>query len=254
MRVAPPEFGPDPWAIVTGGAKRIGAVLVRALAADGWRVLVHCNASRAEADALAAEVGGEVVQADLATWGAADTVMRVADGRARLLVNSASRFVYDRWDDFTAEGWEAHMGVNARAPVQLARAFAAALPAGARGLVVDMLDAKLAAPNPDYFTYTVSKMALAGAGELLARALAPSVRVNAVAPAITLTSGPQSRAEFEAVHARNPLWRGVEADELAAALLFLTRSPTVTGQTITVDAGARFMGLPRDVAFMGDER
>ena len=246
----PPEFGPAPLAIVTGGAKRIGAVLVRALAAEGWRVLIHCNASRAEADALAAETGGAVVVADLARPEAAETILAAAGGAARLLVNNASRFVYDRWDDFTDADWAAHMDVNVRAPVLLTRAFAAALPEGAHGLAINLLDAKLFAPNPDYFSYTVSRYALAGATELLGRALAPRIRVNAIAPAITMTSGPQNREDFARVHALNPLHRGVDADDLARALLFLAASPAVTGQTITVDAGVRFMGLARDVAFL----
>jgi len=246
----PPEFGPAPLAIVTGGAKRIGAVLVRALAAEGWRVLIHCNASRAEADALAAETGGAVVVADLAHPEAAETILAAAGGAARLLVNNASRFVYDRWDDFTDADWAAHMDVNVRAPVLLTRAFAAALPEGAHGLAINLLDAKLSAPNPDYFSYTVSRYALAGATELLGRALAPRIRVNAIAPAITMTSGPQNREDFARVHALNPLHRGVDADDLARALLFLAASPAVTGQTITVDAGVRFMGLARDVAFL----
>ena len=124
---------------------------------------------------------------------------------------------------------------------------------GARGLVVNMLDAKLSAPNPDYFSYTVSRYALRGRDRTAgARAGTALCRVNAVAPAITMTSGPQNRADFEAVHRLNPLGVGVEADDLARALMFLVASPAVTGQTITVDAGARFMGLPRDVAFMGE--
>ncbi len=252
MAVSPPEFGPAPLAIVTGGARRIGATMVRALAAEGWRVLIHCNGSRDEADALARETGGAVIAADLARWDAAEAVIAAAGGAARLLVNNASRFVYDRLDDFGADDWDAHINVNLRAPILLMRAFAAALPESARGLVVNLLDAKLSAMNPDYFSYTIAKAALAGATELAARALAPAVRVNAIAPAITLTSGPQHRAEFDAVHARNPLGRGVDADDVARALLFLAASPTITGQTITVDAGARFMALPRDVAFMKD--
>lgn len=246
----PPEFGPRPLAIVTGGARRIGAALARALHAEGWRLLIHCNRSRDEADALAAELDAEVVGADLAHWDAAETILAAAAGRARLLVNNASRFAHDTHADFSAEDWDAHLNVNLRAPVLLTQAFAAALPPGEHGLVVNLLDAKLSALNPDYFTYTLAKAALATATELAARAFAPAVRVNAIAPAITLTSGPQSRAEFERVHTRNPLRRGVEADSIARALVYLTRQPTTTGQTLTIDAGARFMALPRDVAFL----
>ena len=248
----PPEFGTAPLAIVTGGAKRVGAVFARALAAEGWRVLIHCNGSHDEADALASEIGGAVVAADLARFDAAAEVIAAAGSQARLLVNNASRFIYDTLGDFGEADWDAHMAVNARAPILLTRAFAAALPEGAHGLVVNMLDAKLSALNPDYFSYTVAKQALAGATELCARVLAPRVRVNAIAPTITMTSGPQNREDFARVRALNPLHRGVEADELARALLFLVASPTITGQTITVDAGVRFMGLPRDVQYLGE--
>ncbi|WP_353216762.1 SDR family NAD(P)-dependent oxidoreductase, partial [Sandarakinorhabdus sp.] len=122
-------------AIVTGGAKRIGAAITRAMAADGWHVLIHCNSSRAEADALAAELAAaghsaSVVAADLADPDAVAVIMAAAQGLppARLLVNSASRFVYDRIEDFAADDFDLHMSVNLRAPALLTRAFAAALP------------------------------------------------------------------------------------------------------------------------------
>jgi NAD(P)-dependent dehydrogenase (short-subunit alcohol dehydrogenase family) len=191
-------------AIVTGGAKRIGAAIVRALAADGWHVVIHCHNSRGAAAALAAEVGqAVVVAADLADATAAAAIVGAAAGLPPLglLVNSASRFVYDRIEDFTAADFDAHMAVNLRAPALLARAFAAAVPdGGAPALVVNLLDAKLAALNPDYFSYTLSKIGLAGLTELVARTYAPRLRCAGIAPAVTLVSGPQSRENFEAVH------------------------------------------------------
>ena len=237
-------------AIVTGGAKRIGAALVRALAADGWHVVVHCHTSVAAARALADEVGGTMVSADLADPRAAATILAAAPRPLGLLVNCASRFEYDTIDDFTPEGWTAHLDVNLRAPALLARAFAAAVPDGDTACVVNLLDAKLSALNPDYFSYTLSKIGLAGLTELAARAYAPRLRVNAIAPAVTLVSGPQSRENFEAVHALNPLGRGVAVDEIVAALRFILATPTLNAQTITLDGGQRLMGLPRDVAYL----
>ena len=116
--------------------------------------------------------------------------------------------------------------------------------------MVNLLDVKLFALNPDFFTYTVSKVALQGLTELFARALAPRIRVNGIAPAVTLVSGPQSRDNFAAAHTHNPLGRGVEVEDLVRALRYLMASPTVTGQVLTVDAGQRMMGMPRDVAYM----
>jgi NAD(P)-dependent dehydrogenase (short-subunit alcohol dehydrogenase family) len=247
------EFEGPRTAIVTGGAKRIGAALCRALAQDGWHLLIHYNASVAEAETLAAELGSaKVVRAELADPGAAATIVAALDGLPppRLLVNNASRFAFDDAAGFTLEGWNAHLDINLRAPALLSQAFAvAAAPAG--GLIVNLLDAKLAQPNPDFFTYTVSKFGLAGLTELSARAYAAQgIRVCGIAPSVTLVSGPQSRDNFDAVHALNPLGRGVRVEETVAALRFLLATPTITGQTVTLDGGQRFLGLARDVQFL----
>jgi len=268
-------------AIVTGGAKRIGAALVRALAEDGWHVVIHCHQSRVEAEALAAEIGNAVVVVgDLADPGIGDIIVAAAAGLPPLglLINSASRFIYDRIDDFGVDDFDTHMAVNLRAPALIIRAFAAALPAGAEpapsvgaepalvagaepalvvgaepALVVNLLDAKLEALNPDFFTYTLSKIGLDGLTELTARAYAPRLRCAAIAPAVTLVSGPQSRENFEAVHGLNPLRRGVAVAEIVAALRFIIATPTFNAQTITLDGGQRLLGLPRDVAYMVDK-
>ncbi len=245
-------------AIVTGGAKRIGAAIVRALAADGWHVIIHCHRSVAEAAALAAEIGNaRIVAADLADESAATTIIAAAAGfpPLGLLVNSASRFAYDRLEDFTAADFDLHMAINLRAPAMLTRAFAAALApdAAAPALVVNMLDAKLEWLNPDYLTYTLSKIGLDGLTELTARSYAPRLRCAGIAPAVTLVSGPQSRENFEAVHNLNPLQRGVTVDDIVAALRFIIATPTFNAQTVTLDGGQRLMGLSRDVAYMVDK-
>jgi NAD(P)-dependent dehydrogenase (short-subunit alcohol dehydrogenase family) len=237
-------------AIVTGGAKRIGAAMARTLAADGWHVLIHYRRSRAEAEALAAEFGAaSTVQADLADPAAADTILAALDGLPppRLLVNNASLFAHDDIADFTPESWAAHLDVNLRGPALLSRAFA---DRAGQGLIVNMLDAKLAAPNPDFFSYTISKFGLAGLTELAARAFAPAIRVCAIAPSVTMVSGPQSRANFDRVHGLNALGRGVDVAEIVAALRFLIATPSITGQTILLDGGQRFLSLPRDVQFL----
>jgi NAD(P)-dependent dehydrogenase (short-subunit alcohol dehydrogenase family) len=239
-------------AIVTGGARRIGAALCRALAADGWHLLIHCNRSEAEAAALAAELGNAaMVRADLAEAGAAARIMAALDGLPPpgLLVNNASRFAYDSADGFSPDEWQAHMDVNLRAPALLSQLFAGAAAEG--GVIVNLLDAKLAQPNPDFFTYTISKFGLAGLTELCARAWAGrGIRVCGIAPSVTLVSGRQSRENFDQVHSLNALRRGVRVEEVVAALRFIVATPTLTGQTITLDGGQRFLGLARDVQFL----
>jgi NAD(P)-dependent dehydrogenase (short-subunit alcohol dehydrogenase family) len=242
------EFQGPRTAIVTGGAKRIGAAIARALSADGWHLLIHCNTSKGEAEALAAELGN--------AWAAQRIFSALEElPPPRLLVNNASRFVYDSVEDFTLEGWEAHQAVNLRAPALLSQAFAAAV-GEEGGLIVNLLDAKLAQPNPDFFSYTISKIGFAGLTELTARAFARlAIRVCGIAPSVTLVSGPQSRDNFEKVHSMNALGRGVDVEEIVAALRFIVSTPTLTGQTIILDGGQRFLSLPRDVQFVetGDE-
>lgn len=246
------EFEGPRTAIVTGGAKRIGAELCRALSADGWHLLIHCNVSAREAAKLAEELGNaSVVAADLSKPEAAQTIMVAARPLppVRLLVNNASRFTYDSADEFEPGDWDAHMAINLRAPALLSQDFAREAIGG--GLIVNLLDAKLEQPNPDFFTYTISKMGLAGLTELTARAYAERrIRVCGIAPSVTLVSGPQSRDNFETVHSLNALRRGVEVQEIVAALRFIIATPTMTGQTITLDGGQRFLGLARDVQFL----
>ena len=233
-------------AIVTGGGKRVGAAIVAALLAGGWRVVAHVHHAEDEVPD-----GAIKVVADLADDGCAAAIFAAAGGPVDLLVNNAALFAFDAFGAASAAEFDAHMAVNARAPMLLIDALAKAHEAGRRALVVNMLDAKLAAPNPDYLSYTLSKYAAAGLTELAARALAGrGIRVNAVAPALMLPSGAQDEAQFAAVHALNPLARGVEVADVVGAILFLVGQPAMTGQTLVIDGGQRFMALPRDVQFL----
>jgi NAD(P)-dependent dehydrogenase (short-subunit alcohol dehydrogenase family) len=235
-------------AIVTGAGKRVGAMIAEALIADGWAVVAHVH--RAD-DAVPAGTASAV--ADLADPDCAEAIFAAADGMPplRLLVNNAARFAWDGFSEFRANEFAAHMSVNVQAPALLIDRFAATHESG-DALVVNLLDSKLSAPNPDYLSYTLSKYALAGLTELAARALAPrGIRVNGIAPALMLRSSGQSEENFEAMHASNPLRRGVEPADIIDALRYLIAAEAVTGQVITIDSGHRFMGLERDVQFLG---
>jgi len=141
------------------------------------------------------------------------------------------------------------MAVNARAPALLTQVFAERCDGD--GLVVNLLDAKLEAPNADFLSYTLSKYALAGLTELGARALAArGIRVCGIAPALMLRSPGQSAANFAAAHAHNPLGRGVEPDDVVAALRYLIAAKSVTGEVLTIDGGQRFWALGRDVQYL----
>ncbi|MEO6360040.1 MAG: SDR family oxidoreductase [Sphingomicrobium sp.] len=237
-------------AIVTGAGKRVGAELTRGLLDDGWTVLAHVRDAGDDVPP-----GAVKVVADLAEPDCADTIFAGAASLppVRLLVNSAARFAFDSLEQFSPDEFDAHMAVNVRAPLLLIRRFASGHDGG-DALIANILDSKLAAPNPDFFSYTLSKQALGAATELAARALAgQGIRVNAVAPALMLRSPGQSKANFDAMHEANPLGRGVEPDDVLAAIRYLATAKTVTGQCLVVDGGQRFMKLDRDVQFLGDQ-
>jgi len=235
-------------AIVTGAARRIGAALASALVSDGWTVLAHVRS----ADDTVPD-GCTKVVADLAAEDCAERIFGAADPLppVRLLVNNAGRFAFDDLGRFNPSEFNAHMAVNVQAPVRLIERFAAVQAEGEDSLVVNILDSKLAAPNPDFLSYTLSKQALAGLTELAARALAPrGLRVNGIAPGLVLRSPGQSEENFAAMHRANPLGRGVEPNDIAETLRYLVGARCLTGQVLLLDSGQRFLGLGRDVQFL----
>jgi NAD(P)-dependent dehydrogenase (short-subunit alcohol dehydrogenase family) len=239
--------GSGKTAIVTGGGKRVGEGIVRALLADGWTVVAHVHH---DGDAVAP--GAIKAVADLAEPDCAPRIFAGADGAPpmRLLVNNAARFAFDGFGAASAAEFDTHMAVNARAPMLLIDELARRHEGG-EALVVNLTDAKLAAPNPDFLSYTLSKYALAGLTEVAARALAGrGIRVNAIAPALMLPSGEQDTANFAKMHEHNPLRRGIEIGDVVTALRFLIDSGGMTGQTLVIDGGQHFMALPRDVQFL----
>jgi NAD(P)-dependent dehydrogenase (short-subunit alcohol dehydrogenase family) len=228
----------------------VGAAIARALVEDGWSVVAHVHH---DADEVAE--GATKVVADLIDAECAERIFAAAadDPPVRLLINNASRFAWDGFGEFNLREFAEHMGVNVRAPAQLIDRFAREQDGGEDALIVNLLDSKLIAPNPDYLSYTLSKQALAGLTDLAARALAPRrIRVNGIAPGLMLRSSGQSEENYEAMHANNPLRRGVEPEDVIGALRYLIDAPCVTGQVLVIDSGQRFMALSRDVQFLGD--
>lgn len=244
--------------LVTGGGRRLGAAIVRRLAADGHRVVIHQgHADDPAAAALADEIvsaGGvaATIVGDLADLsGVADLF---AQARAAIggpidgLVNSASRFAFDRPEAFDPVLFGELAAINCGAPAALACALAGQDDI-ADGSIVNILDQKVANLNPDFFSYTCAKVGLEGATWMQAQALAPRIRVNAVSPGLTLPSGDQTDDEFAAVASRNLLERPVGADAVADAVAYLIGARGVTGQNLFVDCGQRFLQSDGDVMF-----
>ena len=256
-----------PVALVTGAARRIGRVIALELASAGFDIALHHRGtdapSLAEAQATAAELraGGARVHlftadfADVAATAALLPAVAAAFGRVDAVVNSASRFEYDSPAMFDAALLESLIRSNTAAPIVLAQALAtqvAAQPPHARvtPCVVNILDQKLHNPNPDYFSYTLTKAALAHATVLLAQALAPAVRVCGVSPGITLVSGPMDENEFAKAHKLTALGRSSTPEDIAHAVRFLIESPAITGVDLAVDGGQHLIGQSRDVLFL----
>jgi len=247
-----------PGALVTGAGRRIGRAIALGLANDGWHVAVHYRGSADGAAATVATItarGGQAIAiaADLADPTEAARLVSAAaaaTGGLGCLVNNASHFAADDIASVTAASFDAMMAVNLRAPVLLSRAFAAQLPDGAEGVIVNLLDQKLVNPNPDFLSYTLSKYGLGGLTTTLAMALGPCIRVCGVAPGLTLPSADQSEAQFAAVHGRTPLGRGATVDDIAGAVRYLVAARAITGEVVLVDGGQHLVGSTRDVMFL----
>ena len=215
--------------------------------------MIHFGSSADEARALAEEVGAVgTVAGDLSDAGAINDLFAraraVAGGPIDGLVNSASTFRYDAPPDLDPALLAELYAVGHSAPVLLASALARQDDVR-DGAVVNLLDQKVANLNPDFFSYTGGKVALAGATTMLAQALAPRIRVNAVAPGLSLPSADQTPEEFRAVAAENLLRRPVDPDDVADAVAFLLKARGVSGETLFVDCGQRFLPRGRDVMF-----
>jgi NAD(P)-dependent dehydrogenase (short-subunit alcohol dehydrogenase family) len=250
--------------LVTGAATRLGPVIALAKAKAGWDNAVHNRSSASEARDTVAMIqalgrDSEAFAADLSEASAIDTLfdaIRSRFPRLSAVVNNASQFSFDRPESTSAANIQAHMSANLIAPTLLAQKLHAHLAPSHRtgqdplGVVIHLLDQKLANPNPDFFAYTLSKSALLEATRLSAMAYAPVVRVVGVAPGITLASGDQTPEEFQKTHQMTPLGASSRPEEVADAVVWASQARAVTGTMLLVDGGQHLMAQPRDVMMM----
>lgn len=247
-----------PAVLVTGGARRIGAAICRAFALAGWHVLIHHRSSRAAAEALASQLpSAELVTCDLADANAIVAMAHTFGSRLdnwRVLVNSASLFEPDDVAMLDPAVFERAATINARGSALLAQAFLQHARAAGGRRVIQVTDQKLANPNPDFFSYTMSKHALAATVPMLAMGAAGAEdRVYALAPGAILPSHDQSEAEAEASHTLNLLGRRTGANEIAQACLWLAEGWLASGETLFVDSGQHLLSQPRDVIYLARE-
>jgi pteridine reductase len=237
------------WALVTGAAKRIGAVIARTLHAAGANVAIHYNRSATDAERLAAELNGQrpgsafTVAADIVDIAAVErmakqVVERIGTGRLDVLVNNASNFYPTPLGTITLAQWEDLMGSNLKAPLFLSQALLPALRA-ARGVIINIVDVHAQRPLRDHPVYGPAKAGLAMLTRSLAKDLGPEIRVNGVSPgAILWPEDGMSDSLRAAIIKQTALKRTGEPEDIANTVLFLVRdAPYITGQIIAVDGG-----------------
>ena len=245
---------------MTGGARRIGRAICQGLASAGFDIVVHANTSLDEAENLSRElrdfgVRAVALKADLQSESETKQLVVDADqalGGLGVVVNNASLFQPDRLTDFDREVWDGHFDLHVRAPSIIVREFARLRAPGEKGLVVNIVDQRVWAPTPNYYSYMLSKAALAMATKTMAMTLAPDIRVNAIGPGPTLPNARQSEADFERQSTSLLLGQGPGLEEFARTILYFHTTPSVTGQMIALDGGQHLAWETPDVAGLGE--
>ncbi|EIZ80816.1 putative oxidoreductase protein [Novosphingobium sp. Rr 2-17] len=248
-----------PSVLITGGAKRIGAAIARAFAGQGWHVVIHYGTSRDAAEALAAQLpSAEILPFDLAAPEASVAAVTALARRLkdwRVLVNSAGLFDLDTAQTLDPDVFTHAMQVNAAAPARLGQIFLAQARASGGKRLIQITDQKLLNPNPDFFSYTMSKHAVAATIPMLSMArLQARDRVYGLAPGAVLASHDQTEAEAEVSHRLNLLRRRTRPEDVAEAALFLAGGWLASGETLYLDSGQHLLTQPRDVLFLARER
>lgn len=232
-------------ALITGGAHRIGLALTDTLSEAGWAVAIHYRDSGDAAHDLAERItknGGQActcggdLSDDTQTAGVFEEAAK-GIGPITAVINNASIFEAEEWDEVTRDSWDTHFDVNLRAPFILSQLLAKNLPESRAGNIVNVIDQRVLNLNPHYVSYTLSKAGLWTMTQTLAMALAPSIRVNAIGPGPTLPNPRQSPETFNQQAAATPLERPVAPEDIAGAMMYLLGAKSVTGQFIAVDCG-----------------
>ncbi len=244
-----------PLALVTGGMRRLGAVIAAQLADAGYDLALTSHGDGTPDTELAAALERNAVNwkhfpADLSADGAADALMPAVvthfGHTPDLLVNNAALFGQDGWDDMSSDTLDAHFRLNLFAPVLLSRALVQLAGENAQPAIVHIVDQRITNPNGDQLSYTLSKQALAGSVRSLAAAFGKRARVNSVAPGLVIPTDDYDADQMQRLNDEMPMGQLPDAKAIAEAILYLAQARHVTGQIIFVDGGAHLRSYKRD--------
>ena len=263
------------WVLVTGGATRLGREISLAFARAGWNLICHYRNSEAEAKSLCEEISSTGVlarafHAELESEASCHELYRLADEasdhRLTCIVNSASLFIADNAHDFEEQQAIQQLNVNLIAPMRFGKwLYDSKLTLGSTSKskaspahnhspsMIHILDQKVFNLNPDYFSYTVSKLALERIVALQAQSFGPTLRVNAVSPGLIYPSGPQNLENFRIASHANLMGTPIDPKQVAESVLFLAQNPCITGTTLKVDNGQHLLPTERDIMFVTDQ-
>ncbi|WP_417686432.1 SDR family oxidoreductase [Roseibium sp.] len=254
--------GTSPIALITGASSRIGSAIARDLGAHGWRLVLHAHRNDAAARQLAAEIvsdhGGpapHVISGDLRRQDELAGIFEAASapfGTPQVLINNASIFEDDGIGRLDPDLFDAHFAIHTKAPLFLADALAGALSPESKGLIVNIIDQRVLKPTPQAISYSLSKAALWSATQILAQALAPTIRVNGIGPGPSFRNERQSEAEFARQAGAVLLGKGPDPEEFGRTIRYLWETPSITGQMIALDGGQHLAWRTPDVIDVGE--
>ena len=232
-------------ALITGGAKRIGRVMCKYLAEEGWSICLHYLNSNKEADEtleIIDKLGGKAIKVKANLNNETETrelfnSAKNAIGPIGLLINNASIFYPEDWHEVTDLSWNNNFNINLKAPFILSQEFAKSLPKNSNGLILNLIDQRVLNLKSDFFSYTISKSALYSLTKSMALFLSPKIRVNGISPGPTLKSKNQTSKQFEDQILRTPLKKQIGLNEINSAIDYIFKNKSITGEVLTLDSG-----------------
>ena len=230
--------------IITGGATRIGAAIAEKLSGPDVEIVIHYNKSKVKAEELKKKLSKYqtkvyLIKGDLSKEKDVNKVIKFAKSKLKFfdcLINNASLFEKDKLENFTSDSWGQHLRTNLRTPALLSKEFAKSI-RGKNNNIINIIDQRVFKLTPFFFSYTISKTGLYTLTKTSAMALAPSIRVNGIAPGPTIKNKRQSKKHFKKQYLATPLKRQVNVEEICNAVDFFIKNSSITGQVLAVDSG-----------------